>query len=275
MPLVSLNEILDTAKRNKEAIPAFNVVNCEMIIAAIRASEKEQSPIIIEYTEGDDKRLSIEIIGRFASNLAKKSSVPICVHFDHGVTKEGIKRAIDNGFSSVMIDASNNNLEDNIKITKSVVDYCKPLGISVEAELGRIQHGKQNYTDIEQVKEFVERTNIDALAISFGTEHGVYKQKPDINYELVRKVSEITEVPLVMHGGSGLSEEVYHNVINSGVAKINYYSAMSNKVLNKILITLSENFEPNNLYLQDFVDLELKLFEDEMKKVIKLFKNKK
>ncbi|MBG9986356.1 class II fructose-bisphosphate aldolase [Facklamia sp. DSM 111018] len=273
MPLVSLKEILPDARKNNVAVPAFNVVKFEMIIAAISAAELEKSPIIIEYTEGDDKRISLELIGKFANYLANKSPIPICVHLDHGMTFDAIKRAVDSGYTSVMIDASSLSFETNISEAQKIVNHCKPLGISVEAELGRIEKGLENYTDLSLVKRFVEETDIDALAISFGTEHGVYKKEPQLDYDLINKVCCEVSIPLVMHGGSGINREVYINVIKNGVSKINYYSAMSNKVLNKIINKLETDFEIDNRYLQDFVDMELTYFIEEMREVIKLFNN--
>lgn len=262
-------------KKNGYAIPAFNIVNLDMIIAAISAAEAESSSVIIEYTEADDKRIPIEIIGFFGKKLAEQSKVDVCLHFDHGTSTTGIERAIASGFSSVMIDSSELSFEENIKITREIVEMCHSRNISVEGELGKIESGDENFTQVNLVKEFVDRTKIDALAISFGTEHGVYKNEPEIKIDLVSSISELTSVPLVMHGGSGLPRELYYEVISRGVVKINYYSAMSNKVLNKVIGILNNEIPENERYLQNFVDLELKYFKEEMQDIIKLFRKEK
>lgn len=272
MPLVSLDEILPGAKKNKYAIPAFNVVSFEMIIAAVKAAEAAKSPIIIEYTEDDSKRIPLEFIGAFASGLAKDASVPICVHLDHGKTFPGIVRAIKSGYSSVMFDGSALAFEDNIEQTKRVVDLAHSLGISVEAELGTIESGEQHYTDVKLVEEFTVKTGVDALAISIGTEHGVYNHKPVVDVDRIEAIEKVTATPLVMHGGSGLDPEIYPRVIQAGISKINYYSAMSNKVLIHIMKDLEDKSRQESIYLQDFIDLELDYFAEEMQAVIEKFR---
>lgn len=272
MPLVSLDDLLPVAQQNNYAVPGFNVVNLEMIISAVKAAEKEKSPIIIEYTEGDDSRIPLEYIGQFASCLAKKSEVPICVHLDHGNTLTAILRAIKSGYSSVMYDGSALDYHENVKNTQKVVEIAKSIGVSVEAELGKIGPGQDHYTDPELVKDFTEKTGISALAVAIGTEHGVYKGKPKVDLDRLSDINEKTNTPLVMHGGSGLAEEIYGKVIDRGVAKINYYSAMSNKIINRIMSDLQETSRSKSVYLQDAVDLELRYFEEEMRKVIKLFR---
>lgn len=274
MPLVSLDELLPKASQNNYAIPGLNVVNLEMIISAVKAAEKEQSPIIIEYTENDDSRIPLEYIGQFASCLAKKSEVPICVHLDHGNTLKGIMRAIKSGYSSVMYDGASLSFQENIKNTKRIVEIAKSIGVSVEAELGQIGPGEDNYTDPSLVKDFTENTGISALAVAIGTEHGVYKNKPNVDLKRLKDIREGTSTPLVMHGGSGLDPETYEKAIDSGVSKINYYSAMSNKVTKRVLNELQSASEHHAIYLQDSVDLELAYFEEEMRKIIRLFRKK-
>lgn len=275
MPLVTLNDLLPKARKGKYAIPAFNVVSLEMIMAAVNAAEKENSPIIIEYTEDDDARIPLEFIGAFASQLAKESEVPICVHLDHGRTLKGILRAINSGYSSVMFDGSAQSFSDNIENTQKVVEIANAMGVSVEAELGTIHIGEDNYTNPDLVEEFTSKTGISALAVSIGTEHGVYKGKPIIDLDRLSKINTSTKAPLVMHGGSGLDLDVYGKVIDNGISKINYYSAMSNKVLMKMLSDLQEKSQNDSVYLQDAIDLELGYFEEEMRIVIRLFSNQK
>lgn len=271
MALVSLDDLLPIARKQKKGIPAFNVVSLEMIISAVKAAEAEQSPIIIEYTEGDDSRIPLEYIGQFASQLAEKSNVPICVHLDHGMTLGAIMRAIKSGYSSVMYDGSALKFEENIKNTKEIVKISRTIGVSVEAELGRIETGFDNYTDPAVVHEFTSKTNISALAVSIGTTHGVYTGEPAIDYDRLEEINRQTTAPLVLHGGSGLEENVYKEVINRGISKINYYSAMSNDIMKRISNDLSDEKIYSQVYLQDAIDLELKYFKEEMRKVIRLF----
>lgn len=274
MPLVSLKELLPTARQYNYAIPAFNVVSLEMIIAAVKAAEAEQSPIIIEYTENDNKRIPLEYIGQFASCLAEKSDVAICVHLDHGHTLNAIIRAIKNGYSSIMYDGARLDYQYNLENTKKIVEIAESVGVSVEAELGQIGLGEDNYTDPNLVADFTAKTGIDALAVAIGTEHGVYEGKPEVDLRRLELIKEKTQTPLVMHGGSGLDTEIYGKVIDIGVSKINYYSAMSNKIINRIVSELQSEKKNRNIYLQDSIDLELEYFEEEMRKVIRLFKNK-
>lgn len=274
MPLVSLDELLPKASQNNYAVPGFNVVNLEMIMSAVRAAEAEKSPIIIEYTEDDGARIPLEYIGQFASCLAKKSDIPICVHLDHGNSLRGIMSAIKSGYSSVMYDGASLSFEENVKNTKRIVEVAKSIGVSVEAELGQIGPGEDNYTDPSLVEDFTKDTGISALAVAIGTEHGVYKNKPKVDLKRLEDIKKETETPLVMHGGSGLDTETYEKAIDIGVAKINYYSAMSNKVTKRILNELQSASEHHEIYLQDSVDLELKYFEEEMKKTIRLFRKK-
>lgn len=274
MPLVSLDELLPEASQNHYAIPGFNVVNLEMIIAAVSAAEKEESPIIIEYTENDDARIPLEYIGEFASSLAKESDIPICVHLDHGNTLKGIMRAIKSGYSSVMYDGASLSYQKNVENTQRIVEIAQSIGISVEAELGQIGPGEDHFTDPNLVKDFTESTGISALAVAIGTEHGVYKNKPKVDLKRLKEIRDQTETPLVMHGGSGLAIEIYGKAIDNGVSKINYYSAMSNKVTKKIIHHLQSSREHREIYLQDDVDLELKYFEEEMRETIRLFSKK-
>ncbi|GBD79691.1 hypothetical protein TEHD86_0162 [Tetragenococcus halophilus subsp. halophilus] len=272
MPLVSLDELLPKASQNNYAVPGFNVVNLEMIISAVRAAEAEKSPIIIEYTEDDGSRIPLEYIGQFASSLAKKSKVPICVHLDHGNTIKGIMRAIKSGYSSVMYDGASLSYQENEKNTQKIVEFAKSIGVSVEAELGQIGPGEDHYTDPSLVKNFTKNTGISALAVAIGTEHGVYKDKPNVDLKRLKEIRKETTTPLVMHGGSGLDPETYEKAIDIGVSKINYYSAMSNKVIKRIMNELQTTSEHHEIYLQDSVDLELKYFEEEMRKTIRMFR---
>lgn len=236
--IASLKEVTTYAKRHKAAIGSFNTPNLECLNAVLDAAQTLNVPIIIMHAQCHEDVAPIDRIGRCMIELAKASQVPVCVHLDHGEDYEYCKRAIDMGFTSVMIDNSTMSYEDNIINTQKVVEYAHAHGVDVEAELGRLpsrEGGKEIniskpedlYTNPELAGEFVERTGVDALAIAFGTAHGIYKIKPILNMDIISQVAAKTDVPLVMHGGSGISAEEYKEVIKRGIAKINYYTYMS------------------------------------------------
>ena len=202
------------------------------------AAEKLDVPVIISHAQLHESVAPIEKVGPVMVELAKRSKVKVCVHLDHGEDFEYCKKAIALGFTSVMIDYSTKPYEENAAGTREVVDYAHAHGVDVEAELGRLPNreggaggGKEKpedlYTDAELVPDYLEKTGVDALAIAFGTAHGIYKVKPVLNMDVITKVRQKTDIPLVMHGGSGISPEEYREVIRRGINKINYYTYMS------------------------------------------------
>ena len=236
--IASLKEVTAYAKEHKVAIGSFNTPNLECLNAVLDAAQTLNVPIIIMHAQCHEDVAPIDRIGRCMVELAKASKVPVCVHLDHGEDYEYCKRAVDMGFTSVMIDNSAMSYDDNIINTLKVVEYAHAHGVDVEAELGRLpsREGGEEinmskpedlYTNPKLAGEFVERTGVDALAIAFGTAHGIYKVKPILNMDIISQVAANTDVPLVMHGGSGISVEEYKEVIRRGIAKINYYTYMS------------------------------------------------
>ncbi|WP_449620889.1 class II fructose-bisphosphate aldolase [Robertmurraya sp. Marseille-Q9965] len=237
--LVTLRELLNDAEIKNYAVGAFNCPTLESARAAIEAAEELQVPVILSHAEVHFEITPLEIMGPILINLAKKATVPVTVHLDHGSCLENIKKAIDIGFTSVMIDGSHLNFEENVRIVKEVVEYASKKNVSVEAELGMMTSsglgGEETsgealndsvdiYTDPEIAKDFVERTQIDGLAASFGTVHGIYLKEPKLDFDRLQKIHRNIQRPVVMHGGSGLNEEDYIRAINAGVRKINYYS---------------------------------------------------
>ena len=236
--LVSLKEVIKIGKEKNIAIGSFNTPNLECILAVLGAAEKLNVPIIIAHAQCHEEIAPLDKIGPVMVELAKRSTVPVCVHLDHGEDIEYCKRAIALGFTSVMIDYSTLDYEGNVKGTKEMTDYAHKFGVDVEAELGALPQreggtgpvavNKEDlYTKPELVTDFVSRTSVDALAIAFGTAHGIYKTKPVLNMDIISKVRALTDLPLVMHGGSGISHEEYREVIKRGIGKINYYSYMA------------------------------------------------
>jgi fructose-bisphosphate aldolase, class II len=287
--LVTLKEILAKAEEGNYAVGAFNSPTLESARAAVEAAEELQVPIILSHAEVHFEVTPLEIMGPILVELAKKASVPVAVHLDHGSNLENVKRAIDIGFSSVMIDASHMSYEDNVKTVAEVVAYAQKHDVSVEAELGMITSsgigGEETpggehlmdgdaadfYTDPEVAKDFVERTEIDALAASFGTVHGIYLKEPKLDFTRLKSIYENTQKPVVMHGGSGLSEEEYVSAINSGVRKINYYSYSAKAGAEAIKEYIDSH---SNHFYHDFAIVAKEAIKKDVKKAMEIFSNK-
>lgn len=236
--LASLREVIEISKKKKAAVGAFNTPNLECLLAVLDAAETLNVPVICSHAQLHESVAPLDKIGPVMLELAKRSKVPVCAHLDHGEDFSYCKKAIALGFTSVMIDYSTLPYEENAKGTREVVDYAHAHGVDVEAELGRLPNreggaggGEERpedlYTDPDLVPDYLKKTGVDALAVAFGTAHGIYKVKPVLNMDVITKVREKTDVPLVMHGGSGISHEEYREVIRRGINKINYFSYMS------------------------------------------------
>ena len=232
--LVNLTDILKIAEKNQFAVGAFNTPNLEGIETVIDAAEKLNVPVIIAHAELHEEISPLHIIGPVMVQAAKAAKVPVCVHLDHCETLSYMQMALDLGFTGVMYDGSTLPYEENLANTKRAVTMAKNYYCGVEAELGALasREGGEGtaagpvYTDPDQAVEFCRESGIDALAPSFGTAHGIYKSKPVLDLERVRVIHEKTGLPLVMHGGSGVSEEDYRRCIEAGVRKINYFTYM-------------------------------------------------
>ena len=233
--LVNLVEILKLAEEKKCAVGAFNTPNLECVNAVLGAAERLNVPVIISHAELHEEVSPLKKIGPVMVEAAKAAKVPVCVHLDHCETLSYMQEALDIGFTGVMYDGSTLPYEENLENTKKAVAMAKHYNCGVEAELGALasrEGGAANasgpvYTDPEEAVVFCRETGIDALAPSFGTAHGIYKAKPVLDLERVRVIAEKTGLPLVMHGGSGVSPEDYRTGIKNGLRKINYYSYMS------------------------------------------------
>lgn len=233
--LVNLVEILKLAEEKKCAVGAFNTPNWECILAVINAAEKLNVPVIISHAQLHEEVSPLAKIGPIMVEAAKRAKVPVCVHLDHCETLDYMAQALEIGFTGVMYDGSTLPYEENLKNTKKAVAMAKNYSCGVEAELGALasrEGGADNasgpvYTDPDEAVAFCRETGIDALAPSFGTAHGIYKAKPVLDLDRVKVISEKTGLPLVMHGGSGVSPEDYRTGIANGLRKINYYSYMS------------------------------------------------
>ena len=237
MSLVNLKEMLSDASKNKYAIGMFDVSDLEMIRAVVQEAESLRSPVILGALGPDLEGDRLDYWFSVASLAAKKSSVPVCIHLDHANTLEQVMRAVEIGFSSVMLDASASPFEENISRSREVVDAVKGRGITVEAELGHVgngwvgsgegsESGPDMLTEPEKVSEFVDRTGVDALAVSIGTAHGVYIKAPKLDIERLQKITEASDIPLVLHGGSGTPDDQLKPAITNGICKINIYSEL-------------------------------------------------
>ncbi|HHV39504.1 MAG TPA: class II fructose-1,6-bisphosphate aldolase [Tepidimicrobium sp.] len=228
--LVTGNEILQDAHEKGYGVGAFNVNNMEIVQAIIEAAEETNSPVILQASQGGLKYGGIEYVAELGKLAAKNARVPVAVHLDHGTDFQQIMLCIRHGFSSVMIDGSQLELEDNIAITKKVVEVAHAVGVSVEAELGKIGGTEDNisvdeksatFTDPEEAKYFVDETQVDSLAIAVGTAHGVYKGEPDLDFDRIKTIRNKLDIPLVLHGSSGVSDKDIEKAISLGISKVN------------------------------------------------------
>jgi len=230
MALVSMTEMLKKAKEGKYAVGQFNMNNLEFTQAIIEAAEEENSPVILGVSEGALKYMGLEYTVAMAKAAAEKSTVPIALHLDHGSTFEVAMKVIGAGFSSVMFDGSHYSYQENIEITKRVVEAAHAMGVSVEGELGTIGGTEDDLSvDEESAKltnpseaiDFYNATKVDALAIAVGSAHGVYKGEPKIHFDIIDAVSNQIDIPLVLHGGSGIPDDTITKAISIGIGKVN------------------------------------------------------
>lgn len=264
MALVTLKEILKDTEVKKYAVGMFDIINLEMTNAVIAAAEEERSPVILALAEMHTPTVAqLESIASIAVDAAKRARVPVAVHFDHGFTLENIVRAMHNGFSSVMFDGSMLNYALNKEKTREIVRLAKIFGASVEAELGHVggNEGEENdkydliYTEPDAAREFVEQTGIDALAVSIGTVHGNYKKEPRLDLERLKAIRRAVDVPLVLHGGSGLSDQDFCSCIANGIAKVNIYTDIIQAAVQRIICEIINPGGDSGTLLSSTVDL--------------------
>lgn len=289
--LVTLNELLKDAKEKKYAVGAFNVPNLEAIRAVIQAAEELGSPVILQHAEVHENLISLDEIGPIMLQYARAAKVPVAVHLDHGASFEMCVKAIRLGFTSVMYDASSKEYEVNLAESKEIVKIAHAVGVSVEAELGHIftsavgggegrgSDSSEDYEDLEDVytnpdlaKAFVEETGVDCLAIGFGTVHGIYLKEPKLDLNRILQIKEKIDVPFVMHGGSGVSEENYRTAIKNGICKINYYTYM-NKAAGKVLQEELENFSGDSVFFDELSLSAIEAMKNNVKAAMEIFMN--
>ena len=233
--LVNMKEMLADAAKGGYAVGGFNCASLESAIAAVRASEETGMPFILQHATVHEQYLPLSVAGPIMLQLARSAKTPVAVHLDHGSSVEHCLRALAMGFTSVMFDGSALPYAENIAATAAVAKSAHSLGATVEAELGSMPHNfsgelgeytpEDFYTKPGEAAEFAEKTGVDALAISFGTVHGIYKTTPKLSLDVINRVREATNgLPLVMHGGSGLTDDDYREAIARGICKVNYYT---------------------------------------------------
>lgn len=232
MPLVNMKTLLKNAQKGGYAVGSFSVANLEMIQGVVKAAEETKSPIILQIAEVRLNHSPLHIIGPAMLAAAKNASVPVAVHLDHGTTLECIGEALRLGFTSVMFDGSHLPFEKNVEMTKEVVSMAKPYGAAVEAEIGCVGGSEDGSVDIamrctspDQAEIFAERTGVDALAIAIGNAHGFYKDAPELRFDILESVKNKVEIPLVLHGGTGISEDDFIRCHQNGIKKINIATA--------------------------------------------------
>ena len=274
----NLKEVTEMAEELNMTIGAFNTHNLEMLPEMIRAAKEMGSPIIIQTSIDTAKYIGYKVLVAVVKELAADEMVDVALHLDHARDFDEIKAAIDAGFSSVMYDGSHLPFKENIAKTRAVVEYAHAHGVSVEGELGTIGGTEEGisvaendkvYTKPEDAVEFVEKTGVDALAIAIGTNHGQFKSKTDVNIPLLKEINAVVDVPLVIHGGTGVKEEDYPELINNGIRKFNVGTELlvnwnkeakdcfSTTELNK---SLRHNVIPANMKVKEIVKHKIGLF---------------
>jgi len=261
MALLSMKELLDAALKDRFAVGAFNVVNLDFLESILKAAEACKSPVILNIAEVHFRYVDLERIVPVILRAAEKSSVPVALNLDHGLSFEAIMQAIRCGFTSVMFDGSKLPLEENIEKTRQIVKMCHALNISVEAELGHVAGGegsregtsvaRESFTRPDEAVRFVRETNIDALAIAFGSVHGRYKGDPELDFELLDTIRREVNIPLVLHGGSGISDNDFRKAISLGIAKINIFTEMTIAATDRIKNVIKK--DPEIISLADLL----------------------
>ena len=235
--LVNMKEILEKAREGKYAVGLFNAVNVEMARAIIETAEELNAPVIVGTAEVLLPAMNLERVAEYLIPMAKKAKVPVCVHYDHGLTFEKCMEALQLGFSSVMYDCSTDSYEDNVAKVAEMVKICHAMGASVEGELGHVGDNEGSaegsdhladpsayFTDVSLARDFVERTGVDALAVAVGNAHGDYKFPPKLDFDRISDIADRTGVPLVLHGGSGLSDSDFRTAVQRGICKVNIFT---------------------------------------------------
>ena len=239
--LVNMSKLLADAQKGNYAVGSFSVANMEMVLGVLKASEELNAPVILQIAEVRLKQSPLELIGPLMVASAEYAKTPVAVHFDHGKTIEKISQALELGFTSVMFDGSHLELDENIKVTKEVIKLAKKYGADVEAEIGCVGGSEDGSEDIainctkpEDAVKFEKETGVDALAIAIGNAHGNYKSTPKLRFDILEEVEKNTKLPLVLHGGTGITPDDFVRCAHTGIKKINIATATFDSVENTV-----------------------------------------
>ena len=265
--LVTTKEMLLDAQKNHYAVGAFNVENLEFVMAVLAAAEETKSPVIMQTTPGTIKTAGLDYFYGMVAAAAARTDVPVALHLDHGDGYDRCMQAFRTGYTSVMIDGSHESFEDNIALTASVARAGAAMGVPVEAELGKVGgkeddgpavEGENPYTDPDEAREFVERTGCTSLAIGVGTAHGVYTETPHIEQEVVKAIRAAVDVPLVLHGTSGVPDEQVAEAVKNGICKVNYATELRQAYTKGYMAFMAENpgvFDPKKPAKQGMAEI--------------------
>lgn len=286
--LVTLNEIMKDACAKKYAVGAFNTVNLASIRAVLDAAEKRKAPVILQHAQIHEAIAPLKVIGPVMLEMAKAAQVPVCVHLDHGEDIDYLLSAMEMGFTSVMFDGSALPYDENVAGTRAVVQAAANYNVSVEAELGRVlrpegggepAEGEADltpedcYTRPDEALAFVEATGIDALAIAFGTAHGVYEAEPKLDFNRIAEIRAAVNMPLVMHGGSGVGDADFKEAIKNGITKVNYFTYMSLAGGDAVKAFLKENASRDEIRYDELAEAARIAMQAHVEHAIGIFTN--
>ncbi len=278
--LANLNDVLQPARKKGYAVGLFNTVNMEMTRGIIHAAERMHSPVIIGTAEALFPYGPLEEIAGYLISMAEKATVPVVVHLDHGLSRGACLKALELGFTSIMYDCSTDPYEENCRKVREMADIAHTYGATIEGELGHVGDNADSYegelgetsadgryTDPDQAKDFAERTGVDALAIAAGTAHGAYKLPPKLDFARIREIAHIVEAPLVLHGGSGLTDEDFRCAIREGICKINVFTDINVAAVEAAL----RRFDDMGKGIIDLLPAVVEAVEQETGKKMKIF----
>lgn len=276
MPLVSSREMLRDARIGGYAVGSFNIFNMESAKAIVAAAEREKAPVMLQIWSGFESFIGLDVLGAIALCEAKRAKVPVAVHLDHGATLSQVGQAISAGFTSVMIDGSALPLDENIALTRNVVDVCKGLNLPVEGEIGHVggsEGGEHKdaivYTDPDEALLFYKETGVDYVAVSIGTFHGVYDDVPNLDIPLLKRIATKVDAPLVLHGSSYTPDDMLVEAIRAGISKINVATEISDAMI-KATVNHIKTLETVK-YASDLTQVPYEAMTEMVRQKIRLF----
>lgn len=284
MPLITLKEALKDTVSEGYALPSVVADGHIFMEGIVKAAEEADRPVIVMLPGLLFDTPAFPELVKYVRMRIEDSKVPMVLHLDHGEDMKTVEQAVEMGFSSVMIDASSRPFDENLKITKRVVEYAHGLGVSVEAEIGHVATPHESIessgggapsalTRPEEAEEFAAKSGVDALAISIGTVHGIYKEEPKLDYELIRAVRSVTDIPLVMHGSSGLSDEQLRTAVECGMNKINFFTNMSREAA--VAVQEEAKINPDTVFVHDYFHAAERVVQDNVGHLFQVLGTKK